>query len=168
MSFDRQPTKNGNRPCKGKIPAGLAMASLLIFAAATASAAGVTAGDLVAQFYRAHASRHDPLAETNLLGRYFDSTLLKLYLRDRQQAKEAVGRLDGDPLYNAQETKITEFSISPAETNKSEARVTARFKNLGKPARVIYVLTRSNDGWKISDLRYDDGSSLKKILQSDR
>lgn len=40
-----------------------------------------------------------------------------------------------------------------------------RFKNIGKSTRVEYVLGRTADGWKISNIRYDDGSSLKKILQ---
>jgi hypothetical protein len=31
---------------------------------------------------------------------------------------------------------------------------------------VEYVLGRTADGWRISDIRYDDGSSLKKILQA--
>ena len=31
---------------------------------------------------------------------------------------------------------------------------------------VEYVLRRTVHGWKISDIRYDDGYSLKKILQS--
>jgi hypothetical protein len=29
---------------------------------------------------------------------------------------------------------------------------------------MIYVLSRTADGWRIGDIRYDDGSSLKKIL----
>ncbi|MDQ3199480.1 MAG: YbjP/YqhG family protein [Verrucomicrobiota bacterium] len=93
---------------------------------------------------------------------------MKLYLRDRREAKVEVGRLDGDPFYNAQDIEIKGFTISPPETAKGETRVTVRFKNLGKPARLVYVLTHTGDGWKISDIRYDDGSSLKKILQSDR
>ena len=47
-----------------------------------------------------------------------------------------------------------------------KTHVTVRFKNLGKPARVVYVLSRTANEWKISDILYDDGSSLKKILQS--
>jgi hypothetical protein len=43
--------------------------------------------------------------------------------------------------------------------------VTVRFKNIGKPSRVEYVLLRTANGWRISDIRYDDGTSLKKILQ---
>ena len=43
--------------------------------------------------------------------------------------------------------------------------MTVTFKNFGKPTRVEYVLSRTTNGWKISDIRYDDGSSLKKILE---
>ena len=71
---------------------------------------------------------HDSLVETQLLGRYFDAPLLKLYLRDKREAKGEVGRLDGDPLYNAQDIQISNFSISPPETARGETQVTVRFK----------------------------------------
>jgi hypothetical protein len=138
-----------------------------VFTAMTAAAADPAPKDLVAQLYHAHRSSHDPLVETKLLDRYFDAPLLKLYLRDKQEAKGEVGRLDGDPLYNAQDFQISNFSISPPETVKGETHVTVRFKNIGKPTRIVYVLTHVGAAWKISDIRYDDGSSLKKILQAD-
>ncbi len=133
-----------------------------------AAATDLMPKDLVAQFYQAHRSSHDPLVETQLLGHYFDAPLLKLYLRDQREAKGEVGRLDGDPLYNAQDMQISNFSISPPETAKGETHVSVRFKNIGKPTRIVYVLTHTNTGWRISDIRYDDGSSLKKILQADQ
>jgi hypothetical protein len=140
---------------------------LLTLTAATIMFAGEPSPkDVVAQLHKAHASKHDPFVETKLLSRYFDAELLKLYLKDIREAKGEVGRLDGDPLYNAQETEITDFSISAPKTVHGETIVTVRFKNIGKPTRVEYVLSRTADGWKISDIRYDDGSSLKKILQA--
>jgi hypothetical protein len=142
-----------------------ALATVLM--TAIAAAADLTPKDLVAQFYQAHRSKHDPLAEAKLLGSYFDGQLVKLYLRDQREAKGEVGRLDGDPLYNAQDMEISNFSISPPETARGETRVTVRFKNIGKPTRVVYALTHTAAGWRISDIRYDDGSSLRKILQAD-
>jgi hypothetical protein len=142
-----------------------------LLTAATLAAADLSAKDLVAQFYQAHGSKHDPLDETQLLGRYFDAALLKLYLKDRREAKGEVGRLDGDPLYNAQDMEIRDFSVSAPESTGGpsrtgiDTRVTVHFKNLGQPTRIVYVLSRTADGWRISDIRYDDGSSLKKILQ---
>ena len=138
---------------------------VLLLTAATAFAGELSAKDLVAQFYQVHRSKHDPLDETQLLGRYFDAALLKLYLKDKREAKGEVGRLDGDPLYNAQDMEIKDFSVGAPETAGSETRVTVHFKNIGKLTRIVYVLSRAADGWRISDIRYDDGSSLKKILQ---
>jgi hypothetical protein len=137
-----------------------------VFMAAVAPAIDATPKALVAQLYQAHRSKHDPLVETKLLDRYFDAALLKLYLRDRQEAKGEVGRLDGDPLYNAQDMEISHFSISSSEAAKGEAQVTVRFKNMGKAIRIVYVLIPASAGWRISDIRYDDGSSLRKILQA--
>ncbi|HEY2714074.1 MAG TPA: hypothetical protein VGI60_16300 [Chthoniobacterales bacterium] len=139
-----------------------------LLATTLAAAADLTPKDLVAQFYQAHRSSHDPLVETQLLGHYFDAPLLKLYLKDQREAKGEVGRLDGDPLYNAQDMQISNFSISPPETAKGETHVIVRFRNIGKPTRIVYVLAHTGAGWRISDIRYDDGSSLKKILQADR
>ena len=138
---------------------------LTALAAATSIAGDLSPKDLVAQLYQAHNSKHDPLDETALLGRYFDPALLKLYLKDQDEAKGEVGRLDGDPLYNAQDMEIKDFSVSAPEMAGGDARVTVNFKNLGKPTRVVYMLSRTANSWKISDIRYDDGSSLKKILE---
>ena len=138
---------------------------LTALAAAISIAGDLSSKDLVAQLYQAHRSKHDPLDETALLGRYFDPALLKLYLKDRDEAKGEVGRLDGDPLYNAQDMEIKDFSVSAPEMTGGDARVTVNFKNLGKPTRIVYMLSRTANGWKISDIRYDDGSSLKKILE---
>ena len=83
--------------------------------AAILNAADLSAKDLVARLYQAHRSKHDPLDETQLLDRYFDAALLKLYLKDKREAKGEVGRLDGDPLYNAQDIQISDFSVSAPE-----------------------------------------------------
>jgi hypothetical protein len=150
----------------------IAILLTLTATATTTSAGEVSPKDVVAQLYKAYGTEQSPAGETRLFTRYFDAELLKLYLKDKREAKGGVGRFDGDPLYNAQEIQITDFSISapkitggPSRTGM-EARVTVRFKNLGKSMRIEYVLNRTPSGWKISDIRYDDGSSLKKILQS--
>lgn len=113
------------------------MRSLLLYLVATliattAFAAEPSARNLVAQLYQAHRSKHDPLEETALLGHYFETGLVKLYLQDKQEAKGEVGRLDGGPLYNAQEIDIRNFSVAEPEETGREARVAVTFKNLGK------------------------------------
>src|SRR4029078_524485 len=116
---------------------------LLMLPAATAFAGELEQKDVVAQFYQAHGSKHDPLDETQLLGRYFDAELLKLYLKDKREAKGEVARLDGVPLYNAQEIQIKDFSVSVREMLGRETRVTVHFSNIGKPPHIIYVLSRT-------------------------
>jgi len=142
------------------------IAFLLMLTAATTFAGELSPKDVVAQLHKAYGTEQSPAGETRLFSRYFDDELLKLYLKDKREAKGEVGRLDGDPLYNAQEVQITDFSISAPKITGGEALVTVRFKNIGKPTRVECVLRRTVHGWKISDIRYDDGYSLKKILQS--
>ena len=142
------------------------IAFLLALTAAITFAGELSPKDVVAQLYKAYGTEQSSEGETRLFTRYFDDELLKLYLKDKREAKGEVGRLDGDPLYNAQEVQITDFSISEPKITGIEALVTVRFKNIGKPTRVECVLRRTAKGWKISDIRYDDGYSLKKILQA--
>lgn len=139
---------------------------LLALITSTTFAGELSPKDVVAQLYKAYGTEQSPAGETRLFTRYFDAELLKLYLKDKREAKGEAGRLDGDPLYNAQEVQITDFSILPPKITGKDARVNVNFKNIGKSTRVEYVLSRVALGWKISDIRYDDGSSLKKILQS--
>jgi Protein of unknown function (DUF3828) len=106
-----------------------------------------------------------PAGGNAVTSRYFDAELLKLYLRDEREAKGEVGRLEVDPLYYAQDFEITNFTITGPETVGRETQVTVSFKNLGEPQRLVYILTHTGGGWRISDIRYDDGSSLKKILK---
>jgi hypothetical protein len=63
------------------------IAFLLTLTAVTTFAGELSPKDVVAQFYQAHRSKHDPLNETQLLSRYFDAELLKLYLKDIREAK---------------------------------------------------------------------------------
>src|SRR5947199_4442784 len=71
--------------------------------------------DVVAQLYKAYGTEQSSEGETRLFSRCFDHDLMQLYLRDKREAKGEVGRLDGVPLYNAQEIQITDFSISAPE-----------------------------------------------------
>jgi len=151
------------------------IAFLLALTAAITFAGALSPKDVVARLYKAYGTEQSSAGETRLFTRYFDDELLKLYLKDKREAKGEVGRLDGDPLYNAQEVQITDFSISEPQPSSADhsshvtrdtSLVVVRFKNIGKPTRVEYVLRQTVHGWKISDIRYDDGYSLKKILQA--
>src|SRR5436309_8098001 len=64
-----------------------------------------TGKELVAQLYKEHSGKSDPLqyrASKKLLRNYFYKPLLDLYLKDQEDSKGEVGKIDFDPLYDAQ------------------------------------------------------------------
>ena len=121
----------------------------------------------------------DPFFQTKSrarLSKYFTKDLGDLIWKDAVASAKSkeVGALEGDPLYNAQDMKITAFRIKPpqyGEGNLNLADVPVTFKNFGKEQTILFRLERDNTGvWKISDIFYpgnpDDASSLRKILKS--
>ncbi len=121
----------------------------------------------------------DPFFQTKSrirLDKYFTKELGDLIWKDAVTSAKSkeVGALDGDPLYNAQDMKITAFRIKPpqyGEGNANLADVAVTFKNFGKEQTVLFRLERNKTGaWRISDIFYPDNgadaSSLKKMLAS--
>ena len=121
----------------------------------------------------------DPFFQTKSrarLNKYFTRDLGDLIWKDAVASAKSkeVGALDGDPLYNAQDMKITAFLIQPpqyGEGNLNLADVPVTFKNFGKEQTILFRLERGKSGvWKISDIFYpgnpDDASSLRKMLRS--
>ena len=121
----------------------------------------------------------DPFFQTRSrarLDKYFTKELADLIWKDaaNSSAKHEVGALDGDPLYNAQDMKITAFRIKPpeyGEGNLNLADVPVTFKNFGKEQTILFRVERDrNHVWKISDIFYPgnpgDASSLRKILSN--
>ncbi len=120
----------------------------------------------------------DPFFQTKSrarLDKYFTKELGDLLWKDAVTSAKSneVGALDGDPLYNAQDMKITAFRIKPpqfGEGNLNLADVPVTFKNFGKEETILFRLQRDKGGvWKISDIFYpgnpDDASSLQKMLK---
>ena len=142
------------------------------------SRARVTPEALVRNLYAARKHRAtDPFFQTwsrARLDKYFSKDLADLIWKDAatSSAKNEVGALDGDPLYNAQDMKITGFRIKPpeyGEGNRDLADVPVTFKNFGKEQTILFRVERDrNRTWKITDIFYpgnpDDASSLRKIL----
>src|SRR5207248_8070075 len=81
--------------------------------------AQVTPDALVRNLYAARKRpATDPFFQTKSRARlykYFAKDLADLIWKDAVSAKGEVGALDGDPLYNAQDMKITAFRIKPPE-----------------------------------------------------
>ena len=142
------------------------------------SRASVSPDTVVRNLYAARKrTATDPFFQTKSrarLDRYFTKEIGDLIWKDAvtsARAKE-VGALDGDPLYNAQDMKITAFRIKPpqyGEGNLNLADVPVTFRNFGKEETILFRLEKDRLGvWKITDIFYpgneDSASSLKKIL----
>ena len=150
----------------------------LLLSVPIARAQGTISPDTVVRnLYIAHKSRRtDPFQMKSRAGldKYFAKDLADLIWKDAQTsaANHEVGALDGDPLYNAQDMKITAFRVKPPDYSESKrdlATVTVTFKNIGKDETVLFRLERdSRKAWKITDILYtgadDSSSSLRKIL----
>jgi hypothetical protein len=135
---------------------------------------------VVAELYRQSARKRSPFFQTRrraLVNQYFEKELGDLIWKDAIRSKGEVGAIDGDPLFNAQDMEIKHFVIHKPEfakgmSGKSPASVGAEvkvtFENFGAKKEILFVLRRSTGlwGWKISNIKYDDGADLLGILKS--
>jgi hypothetical protein len=122
---------------------------------------------LVADLYRQHKTRSPFFQHQNrsLLDRYFDKDLADLIWNIPDLPGE-VGPLDGDPLYNAQDMEIRNFVIHKPVVKNGMATVLVNFTNFGKKQEVKFLLASRQSGWKITNIKYDDGTDLIGILKS--
>jgi hypothetical protein len=139
------------------------------FASAQPGSSNLDTGkELVAQLYKEHSGKSDPLdypASKKLLPNYFYKPLLELYLKDQEDSKDEVGKIDFDPLYDAQDFEISDFNLVVLPNKEGKGYVAARFKNIGVDQEIIFALQRTKMGWRIADIQYKDGRSLRKILK---
>lgn len=99
------------------------------------------------------------------LSKYFDKELTALFIKDDECKKREQGicNLDFDPIYDAQdfEKETTNLQIA-AKVGQSEL-FNVTFTNLGTRT-LVYRLTNTPSGWRISDIKYPEEPSLKEIL----
>ena len=123
---------------------------------------------IVTDLYRAHNEKADPLkypASKKLLGAYFEKGLLSRFLKDQSESKGEVGKLGFDPLYAAQDFDIKDFSVALIAKQKDSAEVLASFKNIGTSEKIVFLLSPTARGWRTTDIKYSDGSTLQGILK---
>jgi hypothetical protein len=118
---------------------------------------------VVADLYKAHAADQSPFFQTDhrdRVDRYFEPALADLIWKDAVASAGEVGAIDFDPLYDAQDVEIANLVVHPAEN----ARVIVTFENHGTKEQITYAMTQSADAWKIADIIYRDGRTLRGIL----
>jgi len=132
----------------------------------TLTATGKSPLALVADLYRQH-KKQSPFFQTKsraLVDRYFDKELADL-IWNMPNSPDEVGPLDGDPLYNAQDMEIRNFVIHRPVMKNATATVLVSFINIGKKQEVKFLLASHPTGWKITNIKYDDGTNLVQILK---
>jgi hypothetical protein len=121
-------------------------------------------------------SDHKPMSKRGIdftkresLARYFDGDLTDLFIKDfecRKKEQGGVCNLDFDPILDAQDfdEKTKDLKIVNVSGQPNVFNVT--FTNLGTRT-LIYNLKKTPKGWRISDIKYPEGPSLKELLSGE-
>jgi len=126
--------------------------------------------EVVADLYRQHKQRSPFFQRRSraLLDKYFARELANLLWQDARSSGDEVGALDGDPLFNAQDMDIKNFSIQEGIGGPRMVVVPVTFDNFGQKHEIKFRLFSGGGIWRIANIEYDDGSTLLDILKRDR
>jgi len=125
---------------------------------------------LVKDLYKTHDKDNGAILDgksRKLLDKYFNKTLADYIWKDLTTHKDEVGVLDFDPFYNAQDVEIKNFNVGAPKIEGDKATVPVTFQNFDRKDTLTYTLTRQNSAWKISDIKYTDGSTLVGYFKED-
>lgn len=161
-----------SKPVPSRVMLLLAVSfSLIVWAPVFGQRAGVnrlSPNALVADLYRAHNRKHSPFFQTRsraLLYKYFEKDLADMIWKDAVKSKGEVGAIDGDPLYDAQDMEIKKFAIAMPSYADGKARVNVTFENFKEPKSFVFILVNGRTGWRISNIEYGEGRSLRGYLK---
>ena len=123
---------------------------------------------VVRELYRVHNNGKGHVFDAKgkkYIYRFFDQNLADLIWKDITGTPEwEVGNLDFDPLYNAQDTGITNFQIGRPIGEGDESTVLVSFRNFGQRTKITFEMHRNTEGWKIKNVLYGDKTDLIKLL----
>jgi Protein of unknown function (DUF3828) len=138
---------------------------------AQTGAAAATPDAVVRELYRVHRNGYGHVFDKEgrkYQQKFFDKQLADLIWKDLTETPEGdVGNLDFDPLFNAQDTKITSFRVGAPTVNGDRATVLVTFNNFGKPNKLAFRMHKTDAGWKVENIFYHgngDDFDLVKIL----
>ena len=126
--------------------------------------------EVVRELYRAHRN-----GDGHVFGRrgrgqqqkFFDAKLAGLIWKNLAETPEGEpGRIDFDPLFNAQDARVTNFRVGEGAVKGGAAAVPVTFVNFGRRVRLHFRLVMTKGVWKISNIVYGGGSDLLAILSA--
>ena len=148
---------------------------LAMLSGTTVAICGAQAADASAQAfveaiyatYKGKDAKGAPLDKDATIRRYFEPALARLMIRDAAAAKKRgeVPSLDGDPFIDAQDFEIESFNIAVRDVAANKASATVTFKNLGEDKRVELDLVKLKAGWRIADIKFADGRTLRGLYR---
>jgi hypothetical protein len=144
--------------------------AILIGASITAFGQTTSPTALVADLYKQHNAKKSPFFQSKnraLVDKYFTKATADLIWKDSTTTSGEVGALDGDPLYDAQDTDIKKFVIGKASINGEKASVPVTFMNFDQKKTVTFALVKEGGKWKIDDIGYGADYTLVSMLKED-
>jgi hypothetical protein len=124
---------------------------------------------VVEELYRTHDNENSPFFQAEdraKVDKYFTKALAEIIWQDAIGSPDEVGALDFDPLYNAQDTEISEFKLNEPEIKDDKATVVVSFKNFDEPQTIKYLLIKENAVWKIDDIDYGEFTLAKTYKEN--
>jgi hypothetical protein len=130
---------------------GALWAGAMLMAVSPSAWAQNTPEAVVAEIYKVrNAGEESPIYEPELMDRFLTPDLIALINADLDRAQ---GRIDFDPLYDADDTEVTDFAMATQSARGSKAVVLVKFKNFGKPSSITFDLVRDGVQWKVANIR---------------
>ena len=121
---------------------------------------------VVRDLYRQHDAKKSPFFQTKdraAVDRFFTKKLADLIWKDAVGSAGEVGALGADPLYDAQDTEITNFKVQADQVDGDQALVLVTFKNFGEAKSLIFNVEREGGDWKISNITGNDYNLLNNL-----
>lgn len=146
----------------------LLAAMAVMTAAATAETASPQAFvDSIYKHYPGKDSKGLALSNDAVIRRYFAPPLADAIIKDFAQAHKAgeVPLLNGDPFVDAQDWEIENLKTAVKSTGASTAVATATFIMFKEPRTVTLDLVSTPAGWRIADIRWASGGSLRALYK---
>ena len=127
-----------------------------------------TPDGVVRELYRVHNNGRGHVFDAKgkkHIYKFFNQKLADLIWKEITETPEGeVGNLDFDPLYNAQDTKITYFQIGKPVVQGDTSSVVVSFRNFGKRMTITFEMNKGQEGWKIGNVLYGGNADLVKML----
>lgn len=138
----------------------LLILTIFTFVDAQSTKLKAQARNTVANLYKEAKTKNIAEWDKVKLQKYFDTKLAGAIYK----VTHGENGIDFDILYNAQDTKITNFFVSGGYSSIFDGgryTVIVGFKNFGESKQLYFTLEKD---FKISEVKYDGGDYLTKIL----